>query len=83
MGDEVLWGCVSVGEVAASSAGDDNLATELSVALDNEDFSSATSGDDAAEKTRGTASNDHDVKLRFRQDNVLSGYRGDVRYDRP
>ena len=55
---------VNVGEVAPSAAGDQDLASGLPVALEDDDATAASAGNRGAEQTRGARSEHDDIVLR-------------------
>jgi len=53
---------MSVREVAASAAGDDDLAPDMRIALDDEHLASATAGIDRTKKSGRPATDHHNVE---------------------
>ena len=61
-GNEVFVRGVNVREVAPSAAGDDDLTTNLGVALENDHLSSSLTGLDRAKESGRTATDNDDVE---------------------
>jgi hypothetical protein len=62
-GDEILRLRVEVSKIASPAAGNDDLAADLGVVLDDDRSAAAFTGLDGAKKPRSAPADDGDVKL--------------------
>jgi len=63
LGEEVFGAAVEVGEVAASAAGDKDLAADLAVVFEEGNAPAAQAGDGGAHEARRSGAEDEDVEL--------------------
>ena len=66
-GDEVIGAGVEVGEVAAASAGDEDLAAGQAAAFEQGYAAAALGGDGGAHQTRGAGAEDDGVEYSSRR----------------